>query len=59
VRIASGGDEAHCVKHRSRGAVHGFKAYVGADADTTLAEQVSVTPANGREGTAVLPDASG
>jgi IS5 family transposase len=55
-------DEARWVKHRSRGSVHGFKAHVGADAETTLVEAVSVTPANlhdGREGPAALPDAPG
>lgn len=55
-------DEARWVKHRGRGAVHGFKAHVGADADTALVETVSVTPANvndGREGPAVLPDDPG
>jgi IS5 family transposase len=55
-------DEARWVKHRGRGAVHGFKAHVGADADTALVEAVSVTPANvndGREGPAALPDDPG
>ena len=55
-------DGARWVKHRGRGAVHGFKAHVGADADTALVEAVSVTPANvndGREGPAVLPDNPG
>ncbi len=55
-------DEARWVKHRGRGAMHGFKAHVGADADTALVEQVSVTPANvndGREGAAALPDDPG
>ncbi|WP_368416548.1 transposase [Falsiroseomonas sp.] len=48
---ASKGDgEARWVKHRSRISVHGFKAHVGADADTALVEQVSMTPANGHEG---------
>lgn len=55
-------DGARWVKHRGRVAVHGFKAHVGADADTALVEAVSVTPANvndGREGPAVLPDDPG
>jgi IS5 family transposase len=55
-------DEARWVKHRGRGAVHGFKAHVGADANTALVEAVSVTPANvndGREGPAVLPEDPG
>ena len=59
---SKGEDEAHTVKHRNRGAVHGFKAHVGADAETALAAHLSVTPANvhdGREGPAVLPDAPG
>ena len=54
--------EGRWVKHRSRPGVHGFKAHVGADADTALVEAVSVTPANihdGREGPAVLPDEPG
>lgn len=59
---SKGDDEARWVKHRGRGAVHGFKAHVGADADTALVEVVSVTPANvndGREGPSVLPDDPG
>jgi len=54
--------EARWVKHRSRPSVYGFKAHVGADAETALVEAVSVTPANvhdGREGPAVLPDTPG
>jgi IS5 family transposase len=54
--------EARWVKHRNRASVHGFKAHVGADADTALVEQVSVTPANvhdGRAGPAALPDEPG
>ena len=39
-------DEARWVKHKGRQAMHGFKAHVGADADTSLVEQVSITPAN-------------
>lgn len=60
---ASKGDgEARWVKHRNRSPVHGFKAHVGADADTALVEQLSVTPANvhdGREGPAALPEQPG
>lgn len=59
---SKGDDEARWVKHRNRASVHGFKAHVGADAETALVEQLSVTPANvhdGREGPAVLPDAPG
>jgi IS5 family transposase len=55
-------DEARWVKHKGRQAVHGFKAHVGADADTALVEQVSITPANvndGRAGPEALPDAPG
>jgi IS5 family transposase len=55
-------DEARWVNHRGRGAAHGFKAHVGADADTALVEAVSVTPANvndGREGPTALPDDRG
>lgn len=63
IASASKGDgEARWVKHRNRASVHGFKAHVGADADTALVEQVSVTPANvhdGREGPAALPDDPG
>lgn len=40
---SNGDDEARWVKHRGRTAVHGFKAHVGTDADTTLVEAVSVT----------------
>lgn len=59
---SKGDDEARWVKHRGRPAVHGFKAHVGADADTALVEAISVTPANvndGREGSAVLPERPG
>lgn len=50
--------EAHWVKHKGRPAVHGFKAHVGADADTALVEEVAITPANvndGKAGPAALP----
>lgn len=50
------------VKHKSRPAVHGFKAHVGADASTALVEKVWVTPANvhdGRAGLEALPDNPG
>jgi IS5 family transposase len=63
IASASKGDhEARWVKHRNRASVHGFKAHVGADADTALVEAVSVTPANvhdGRQGPEVLPDDPG
>ena len=48
--------------HRTRKAVHGFKAHVGADADTALVEELSVTPGNvhdDRAGHAALPDDPG
>ena len=36
--------------HRRREAVHGFKAYVGADAETAIVEELSVTPGNAHDG---------
>lgn len=48
--------------HRSRKAIHGYKAHVGADADTALVEKVAVTPGNahdGRSGYMALPDDPG
>ncbi|MFZ5619332.1 MAG: IS5 family transposase [Pseudomonadota bacterium] len=54
--------EARWVKHKNKKAVHGFKAHVGADADTALIEEVVVTPANindGKAGPAALPDDPG
>ena len=63
IASASEGDEdARWVKHRNKTAVHGFKAHVGADADTALVEEVAVTPANvndGRAGPEALPDDPG
>ena len=50
------------VKHKSRPALHGFKAHVGADASTALVEKIPVTPANvndGRAGPDALPDEPG
>ena len=55
-------DDARWGKHKGKPAVHGFKAHVGADADTALVEEVSVTSANindGRAGPEVLPDNPG
>jgi transposase, IS5 family len=55
-------DEARWVKHKGKPAVHGFKAHVGADADTALVEQIATTPANvndGRAGPEALPDDPG
>lgn len=54
--------DARWVKHKGKRAVHGFKAHVGADADTALVEEVSVTSANindGRAGPEALPDNPG
>ena len=54
--------DARWVKHKGRKAVHGFKAHVGADADTALVEEVAITPANindGRAGPDALPDNPG
>lgn len=48
--------EAHWVKHKGKRAVHGFKAHVGADAETALVEEIAVTPANVNDGKAG-PDA--
>ena len=59
IASASKGDgEARWVKHRSKPSVHGYKAHVGADADTALVEEVAVTPANvhdGKAGDAAVP----
>lgn len=54
--------DARWVKHKGKPAVYGFKAHVGADADTALVEEVSITPANvndGRAGPDALPDSPG
>lgn len=63
IRSASeGDDDARWIRHKRRPAVHGFKAHVGADADTALIEEVAVTPANsndGRAGPEALPDTPG
>lgn len=63
IASASEGDsEAHWVKHKGRPAVHGFKAHVGADAETALVEEIAVTPANvndGKAGPAALPNDPG
>lgn len=55
-------EEAAWSGHRTRKAVHGYKAHVGADADTALVEEVSITPGNlhdGRAGGGALPDNPG
>ncbi len=63
IASASQGDEdARWVKHKNRPAVHGFKAHVGADADTALVEELDVTPANvndGKAGFGALPENPG
>lgn len=63
ITSASEGDgDARWVKHKGKRAVHGFKAHVGADADTALVEEVSVTSANindGKAGPEALPDNPG
>ena len=54
--------EARWVKHKGRPAVHGFKAHVGADADTALVEEIAITPANvndGKAGPDALPNDPG
>jgi transposase, IS5 family len=59
---SEGDDDAHWVKHKGKPAVHGFKAHVGADADTALVEEIAVTPANindGKAGPDALPDNPG
>jgi IS5 family transposase len=63
IRSASQGDaDAKWSGHRSRRAIHGYKAHVAADADTALVEKVVVTPGNihdGRAGGDALPDDPG
>lgn len=52
-------DDARWVKHKGKRAVHGYKAHVGADADTALVEEIAITSANindGRAGPDALPD---
>jgi IS5 family transposase len=59
---SEGDDEGRWVKHKGKRAVHGFKAHVGADADTALVEELSITPANindGRAGPNAPPDNPG
>ena len=59
---SKGDDEARWVKHTRKPAVHGFKAHVGADADTALVEEIAITPANvhdGKAGGDALPDDPG
>jgi len=55
-------EEARWVKHKRKPAVHGFKAHVGADAETALVEEIAITPANvhdGKAGGEALPDNPG
>lgn len=63
IASASQGDvEGAWSGHRSRKAIHGYKAHVAADADTGLVERLDVTPGNvhdGRAGGAVVPDNPG
>lgn len=63
IASASEGDgEAAWSGHRSRKAVHSYKAHIGADADTALVEAVAVKPGNvndGRAGPAALPEVVG
>jgi IS5 family transposase len=63
IRSASHDDaDAKWSGHRSRRAIHGYKAHVAADSDTALVEKVVVTPGNvhdGRAGGDALPDAPG
>jgi transposase, IS5 family len=63
IASASTGDgDASWVKHKNKPAVHGFKAHVGADADSSLVEEVLVTPANvndGKVGDGALPNHPG
>ena len=50
-------DDARWVKHKGKRAIHGFKAHVGADADTALVEEVSITSANINESPVKYPQA--
>jgi IS5 family transposase len=63
IASASEDDEGgHWIKHKGRPAVHGFKAHVGADADTALVEEIAITPVNindGKAGPDALPDDPG
>ena len=54
--------EAAWAGHRRRKAIHGYKAHVGADADTALVEEIAVTPGNVHDGSVggdAVPDAPG
>jgi IS5 family transposase len=53
IRSASESDaDARWSGHRSRRAIHGYKAHIGADADTALVEKFDVTPGNVHDGRA-------
>jgi IS5 family transposase len=57
-----GDGDARWVKRKGRRAMYGFKAHVGADADTALVEELAITPANvndGKTGPQALPDDPG
>ncbi|MBB3992273.1 IS5 family transposase [Croceicoccus naphthovorans] len=59
---SEGDDDARWVKHKGKRAVHGFKAHVGADADTAVVEEISDTSDNvndGKAGPGALPDNPG
>lgn len=59
---SEGDDDARWMKHKGKRAVHGFKAHVGADADTVLVEEIAVTSANindAKAGPEALPDNPG
>lgn len=54
--------EAAWACHKRRKAIYGFKAHVGADADTAIVEELGVTPGNVHDGRAsggALPDDPG
>jgi IS5 family transposase len=63
IASASHGDgEAAWAGHRRRKAIHGYKAHVGADAETAIVEEISITPGNvhdGKAGGDALPDDPG
>jgi transposase, IS5 family len=63
IRSASDRDvDARWSGHRSRRAIHGYKAHIGADADTALVEKLDVTPGNvhdGRAGGDAVPENPG
>lgn len=59
---SDGDDDARWVKHKKRPAIHGFKAHVGADADTALVEELDLASANvndGKAGFSALPENPG